>query len=277
MPDGHETARFGEEQKQDAIDDRQRVLEERAGSSVVCRGACATGPIGDERRDEVHERSFDARLQRLAHGRAVRVGCLDEAIQERPAAGGRQGARVQRAPEDREERRLIDGSFQIDLEKAPGVGALGVDGAEADTVEAERPARVVAQAFSHRRVPESSKVGVPRRDDQARGGSSLRRHAPDARSLRGQERDAACAEPEQRQQRRRAAGEERPDARRGPERPRGVAPPRAETRRGLVAIVFAEPTGEGDGKDAFGEIVGEKRAGQTWNHWRIPEGTSYEE
>ena len=88
MPLRHQPSRFGEQQKQDAVDDDERFLEERAG-----RCGTTARPRAREGADETDQRFVNAELQRRADVGAVLLGYRDRTVEQRVPAGGKASAR----------------------------------------------------------------------------------------------------------------------------------------------------------------------------------------
>ena len=121
MPLRHQPSRFGEQQKQDAVDDDERFLEERAG-----RCGTTARPRAREGADETDQRLVNAELQRRPDLGAVLLGYRDRTVEQRAPAGG-EGVRAQQTPEHTEPHGVVQRGLEIEFGEPPGVGAPGVE------------------------------------------------------------------------------------------------------------------------------------------------------
>ena len=197
---------------------RRRAARRRGATSACARRPSATSPTASARRGgcATPARALAAR-QRLARGdRPVRGGARDRA---RRAAGDRRA----RPPPRR--RRCSRPRPPAATRASAGPTAAGSSRARSPTSPPSRstacawPARAPSTPSRARRV-RGDRRRRPRRDGRRRAGSCATARHIDARRRRRAAEAIALAHEHARRRQHRAAGHQRPDARRGPARPR---------------------------------------------------------
>ena len=179
VPAWHQAARLGKQQKQDPIDDHQRFVERgdpnRAGVVAVCRCRRATAAGDRERPRQVLQRGMHTLLQRGAHRRAMLLGQLDGAVEQRPRVGARPGHRggAQQSPEHGKSLFALHRDLDVEFDEPPRVRPSTVDNPEARPGQAEAPSLALTDAETHGISPRRRRGLTPERDEQRRPGHSI--------------------------------------------------------------------------------------------------------
>ena len=184
VPKRHETARFGEQEKQDPVDDRQRLLERFAaaarGARVEVRphrggrsglqhcsedlGGCFHHS-GSERAADRRGVLFRFRHQVLQRVSAVRVGAEHLGVQD---------------PDERREGPLIiNRILQVELRIAPGIDAARIDDSDAHAVVQNAPSGLPGSRMHNRGAPERIEPLSPVACHDADGGGPRARRRDD--------------------------------------------------------------------------------------------------
>src|ERR1041384_7291531 len=120
MPDRHESARLREEEEENPIENRQRLLEQRFGpaAAMPARG-CP---------QQQCERGENAGAERAPPRGAMTGALIDNAIQEARRGSERFGAGD--LPEQRKGRRVVRQQREVELEELARPRAMRVDDAQ---------------------------------------------------------------------------------------------------------------------------------------------------
>ena len=165
MPQRDEAAGFREQQEENAIHDRQRLLE-RVVEWLTRMAPASRRP--KERAEHVGRRGKDALAQRSGDGRRMKVGRLDDRVQRRAIAAGRgrKCRRVQQRPERGTRPLVVDREIDVELEESPRIQPAGVDEPKVGAVEDQRPRGGPPHRLGHRDAPERIEAVAPRRHQQ---------------------------------------------------------------------------------------------------------------
>ena len=164
VPERDERARLREQQKQDAIDDRQRLLErlvdrDRAIAPARSPARQRAKDFGRRRQHAVAQRTADARRMTIRRG--------DECVQRAWIRGARaERRRMARVPERGECARLIVREIEIEVERAPGVHTRRVHDSQPHAVGEKTPAGASPLRFDHRDAPQRIERFAPDGGDQ---------------------------------------------------------------------------------------------------------------
>ena len=165
MPQRDEAAGFREQQEEDAIHDRQRLLE-RVVEWLTVMAPAPRRP--KERAEHVGRCGKDAVAQRSGDCRRMKVGRLDDRVQRRAIAAGRgrKRRRVQERPERGARALVVDREIDVELEESPRIQPAGVDEPKVGAVEDQRPRGGPPDRLGHRDAPMRIEAVAPRRHQQ---------------------------------------------------------------------------------------------------------------
>ncbi len=256
MPRRHQAARLGEEQEEQAVDDRERQLEGLGRGNSRPRAECA---------DQQLERLADAVAQGTTDSQTVALGSLHNLARDRRACvGSRHG------PAHLERRGVLDRVLESDVEIRARPTPPEIPEPEADAVEAEGPPGTeeicAGPSCGGVRHP-TVQTAAPQRDDD--GNFRIRSvnanhdgvavgHGRRARGRVAQHVEQWC----------RAVGDDLPEAGRWAQRRAFAAPPGGDRPMSRVACGFAKLTGEVPPQAAGREAVRHERSADAWQrHW----------
>ena len=175
VPQRHECARLGKQQKQDAIDDRQCLFEPAVdvhGPESRLRARrygrpSDRGPRHEEGPQHLARRREHAVAEQSAHSGGVAVRRRDKGVQRpRIARLGGERRRTGDGPEGGEGRRMIDREIQVELDVTAGVETAAIHDPQMKTVEEQTPGGRPSRRLSDREPPERIERLAPRRDQQ---------------------------------------------------------------------------------------------------------------
>ncbi len=170
MPVRHQPPRFREHEKQKAIDDGERFVEQPRQRMPSARVQAA---------DEMLNRLDDAKAQRAIHGLAMPRGRSDHPIDQRSPAVGAKGFFAEDAPEDAEGRQVFDRVLKVEFQIRARVRALRIDKTPLVTVRAEHPRCVAIDTAPDRIAPECvERCGPGRGHQHETAGSASQRRVP---------------------------------------------------------------------------------------------------
>jgi hypothetical protein len=156
MPQRHQAPRFGKEQKQNPVDDRERLLE---GVRWYRRLASPRRP--HQCRQHVGGRRQYAILERPADAGAVAIGLVNERVESRRES-------TQHEREGREGALVIGDGIEIELCVSPGVRPRRIHEAKRGPVEKRTPPCRAVQGMRDAVAPQQLEGLAPRRDDERR-------------------------------------------------------------------------------------------------------------
>src|SRR5687767_8715133 len=175
MPDRHEATSLREEEEQDSVEHRQRMLEQDV------RGVAASRTEG-ERRQQLLQRLEDAIAECTAHVQAVPGRKGDCALEQRLWRRERFGA--DKTPERRLSQLAFAENADIELEIVPRPCAAGVNEPQRHSVAAEGPPRIRPDTAPDSLAPGRGQWLVVADDDGGRlsrfsgNGRNQTEHAP---------------------------------------------------------------------------------------------------
>ncbi len=140
MPQRHEPARFREQQEEQAIHDRERLLE--GSVDIGCDARATSNHQGLQHVSGCSQHAFP---QRPAHARCVSFRSVDELI-ERSAGAPLEHFRARETPERRKRSLIVCGKVQVELGEPFRVEPSGVDEPQVHAVEQKQPGRRVSKS-----------------------------------------------------------------------------------------------------------------------------------
>ena len=169
VPERHQPAGLGEEQEQQAIDNRQRLLEGVIQPAAGVRAAA-------RRADERAQISVDASRTPSRSDRQTPAAWRSERL-TRPWSGVPPwpGANIAARATDQSAahaRGIVERQVQIELEEAPRVEASGIHDAPVGAVERDAPPRALTPRLGDGDAPEGIEPSAPRRHDQDDGAAA---------------------------------------------------------------------------------------------------------
>ena len=73
---------------------------------------------------------------------------------------------IQQRPQEREGSWIVNGDFEVELRKAPGVRTSGVEDSNGWSRDRDAPSQAVGDAVAHRITPRGRRIASPRRGEK---------------------------------------------------------------------------------------------------------------
>ena len=159
MPRRHEVAGLGKEQEEQPVHHDQRLIEQ-------LRVGVAPRHGGAERRDQLQHGIVNSGSEGTSHGGAMPLGMIEHALEHRPIAASGERAGAEQRAQDTKTSLDLQRHLHLELNPAPRVGPLDVEGANGAAVDADRPADLMRQTASHGLAPQAAQGNHPWRRNQ---------------------------------------------------------------------------------------------------------------